>query len=115
MTNFNVADNDNTPLVVASTAGNDAAGNPGVFAGPLSYSVDGTGVVSIAPSSDGSQVTVTRVGTTGVATITATDGIVSSSFTVTIVPSETTSINFTAVQAAPAAAPADVPTAAPAA
>jgi hypothetical protein len=110
MTNFNVADNDNTPLVVASTAGNDSAGNPGVFAGPLSYSVDGTGVVSIAPSSDGSQVTVTRVGTTGVATITATDGIVTDSFTVTIVPSETTSINFTAVQAAPAA-----PTAAPAA
>ena len=97
--NFNMKDTA-TSIVVAATAGLDAAGNVGVFAGPLTYSVDDVTVATVEGSADGSQVTVTRVGTTGVATVSATDGILTASFTVTVVASEATSINFAEVEPA---------------
>ena len=97
MTNFNLLDIDTAGLTVQATAGLDAAGNPGVFAGTLSWSVDDATIATVTPSADGLQGTIARVGTTGVATVTVTDGTISASFTVTITDSEATSIDFTAV------------------
>ena len=104
--NFNMKDNSTAALVVAATAGLDVAGQPGVFAGPLTYSVDDATVVAILPSADGSQVVINRVGTTGVATVSCTDGVITATFTVTILASETTSISFAEV-VPPTAAPVD--------
>jgi len=101
--NFNVKDDSAVGLVVAASAGVDAAGQPGVFAGPLTYSVDDASIATVQGSADGSQVTVTRVGTSGVATVSCTDGVLTASFTVTVVPSEATSISFAEVVPAPVA------------
>ena len=69
MTNFNLLDIDTAGLTVQATAGLDAAGNPGVFAGTLSWSVDDATIATVTPSADGLQGTIARVGTTGVATV----------------------------------------------
>jgi len=110
MANFNMLDNATKPLVIAASAGLDVAGNPGVWSGGLEWEVDMPSIVSIAPTADELSVVITRMATHGVATITVTDGVVLSSFTVTIVPSEPLNINFTEVAhvAEPDIAPVEV-------
>lgn len=106
---LSILDTQSTPITVLATPAADAAGNAGVFAGPLSYTVSDAAIVKITPSADTLSVNVEHVGPLGSGvTVTATDGVVSQSFTVDVVSSEAKDILF-------AVAPAAVPAAAPAA
>ena len=119
-----IIDTQTTPITINASPAADAAGNPGVFAGPLSYHSSDDSVIKLTPSADTLSVAVERVGPLGTGiTVTATDGVVTQSFTVDVVSSEAKDINFAvapaaAVAPAPAAgagevAPAIAPAAAP--
>jgi hypothetical protein len=83
------------PITIISTPAADAAGNPGVLNGPLTYTSSDTNVVTVTPATDTLSASVQSIGKTGSATITVTDGIISSSFDIEVVASEATGITFT--------------------
>lgn len=102
-----ILDNQTTPVTINASPAADAAGNAGIFNGPLSYTVSDSTIVKITPSADTLSVDVERVGPLGTATVTATDGVVTQSFEVDVVASEALDITFTvAAAAAPAVAAA---------
>jgi len=90
-----ITDTQAAPVVVNASPAADAAGNTGVFNGALSYTSSDPAIITVSPSADTKSVSVQRVGPLGVATVTATDGIVSASFEVEVVASEARDINFT--------------------
>ena len=100
---FRIFDTSLAALVIAASAKPDAAGNPGVFNGSLSYTVSDPSIVKITPSDDTLSVAVEHVGPLGSATITVTDGIVTDTFEVEVASSETTGILFAAAPVAKAA------------
>lgn len=104
---FSILDSTAAALTVVAAPSTSATGNAGAFNGALSYTNSDPSIVKITPSSDGLSVDVERVGPLGSATIIATDGVVSASFTVEVQPSQATDILFSAAPAiAAAAAPA---------
>lgn len=99
-----IPDTQTTPITVIASPGLDAAGNAGVFAGALSWSTSDASMLKLTPSADTLSVGVELVGPGALATVTATDGIVSASFDVGVVASEANDIVFTVAPAAPATA-----------
>lgn len=100
---FRILDTAIASLIIHTAASADAAGNPGVFNGPLTYTNSNPDVVKITPAADGLSVDCERVGPLGTAQITVTDGVVSDSFTVEVVASEATGIQFSAAATVAAA------------
>lgn len=95
-----IHDTQTTPVTVISSPASDAAGNTGVFNGPLSYTSSDPAIVKVTPSADTLSVDVERAGPLGTATITVTDGIVTASIEVDVVASQAKDILFAVAPAA---------------
>ena len=93
---FTITDTQANPLVVSATPAADAAGNQGVFAKPLTFTADTGAFVTLSQSADGSTLTINKVGPVGLTIVSATDGVVTSTFEVEVLPSQAQGINFTA-------------------
>ena len=95
---FKIKDTALLALVISISIKPDAAGNPGIIAGPLTYTSDDNGtLVKLVPSEDTLSVAISKVGPLGTANITVTDGVTTQTFPVEIDATETTGFIFTEV------------------
>ena len=96
--NFKLKDTATTLLIIAVAATADAAGNAGIFAGPLTYTSDDNGsLIKLIPSVDSLSVSIAQIGPLGTATVSVTDGVTTQQFTVTVEATESVGMTFTLV------------------
>lgn len=98
-------DNQVTPVTVIASPAADAAGNTGIFNGPLSYTSSDPAIVKVTASADTLSVDVERIGPLGTVTIDVTDGVVSASIEVEVIASQAMDILFAVAPAVAQAAP----------